>query len=383
MSSLLNGPMRRFLPAAVVLILTGALFLLAKLPSTSDDDRKELASRFRFTELPIAMPPNLPEHRTVRAVNPAYEEIRSWISSVGAAIALNDLEGTGVANGLCLVDTRSDSVVVTAAPGSKSKIVPFVLQPAPLPYDATMAPMGCVPGDYNGDGRMDLLVYYWGRTPVLFLHKPVAGPLTLASYRPTELIPQQSRAVDHYTGERWNTNAVAVADFDGDGHPDIGVFNYFPDSGVLDPTDQDNVTMNHSMSRAQNGGGAHVLCWMGEDANGVIYTEEHAIDPAVATGWTLGAASADLDGDLLPELYLANDFGNDRFFHNVSTKGHIRFELAEGTRGPFTAKSAVVGHDSFKGMSIEFGDLGNTGKFDMFVSNITTCLLYTSDAADE
>lgn len=32
----------------------------------------------------------------------------------------------------------------------------------------------------------------------------------------------------------------------------------------------------------------------------------------------------------------------------------------------------VVGHDSFKGMSIEFGDLGGTGKFDMFVSNITT-----------
>ena len=37
-----------------------------------------------------------------------------------------------------------------------------------------MAPMGCVPGDFNDDGRTDLLVYYWGRTPVLFMHKPGA-----------------------------------------------------------------------------------------------------------------------------------------------------------------------------------------------------------------
>jgi hypothetical protein len=74
---------------------------------------------------------------------------------------------------------------------------------------------------------------------------------------------------------------------------------------------------------------------------------------------------------VLPELYLANDFGQDRMFHNVSTPGNISFSLVEGTRGPMTPKSMAVGHDSFKGMSIEFGDLRNTGKFDAFVSNIT------------
>ena len=35
----------------------------------------------------------------------------------------------------------------------------------------TMAPMGCLPGDLNEDGLMDLLVYYWGRTPIAFLHR--------------------------------------------------------------------------------------------------------------------------------------------------------------------------------------------------------------------
>jgi hypothetical protein len=234
--------------------------------------------------------------------------------------------------------------------------------------------MGCVPGDFNGDGWTDLLVNYWGRTPVLFLHCDGPAPLTMSAYLPTELVPEVT-ADGAYHGQLWNTNAVAVADFDGDGHPDIGVFNYFPDTQVLDPHGLPVVQMNHSMSRAQNAGGAHVLHWVAATRGAtpsVTYQEQPAIDPAVATGWTLGAASADLDGDLLPELYLANDFGNDRFFHNVSTPGQIRFELAEGRRGAVTPKSLVVGHDSFKGMSIEFGDLSGTGKFDMFVSNITT-----------
>ncbi len=34
-----------------------------------------------------------------------------------------------------------------------------------------MAPMGCLPGDLNEDGRMDILVYYWGRPPIAFLRK--------------------------------------------------------------------------------------------------------------------------------------------------------------------------------------------------------------------
>ena len=35
--------------------------------------------------------------------------------------------------------------------------------------------MGCLPGDLNEDGRTDLLVYYWGRTPSLFLAAGTPG----------------------------------------------------------------------------------------------------------------------------------------------------------------------------------------------------------------
>jgi hypothetical protein len=374
-----------------VLALVGALFLVARLPGASAAQRASLADHFHFTELPIALPPGLPQ-KNIRQVNPAYRNIQAWISSVGAAVALNDLEGTGVANDLCLVDPRSDSVIVTPAPGSDQQYAPFVLDPAGLPVDGTMAPTGCAPGDFNGDGRMDLLVYYMGRTPILFYARPDATALGPGAYLPTELVPQQPESDGRYHGPKWQSTAVAIADFDGEGHPDIGIFNYFPDSDVLNAAGQPNVHMNRSMSKAENAGGAHILRWaattavsptaatptaVSPTATGPVPTaryeeQEDAIEPSLATGWTLGAGSADLDGDLLPELYLANDFGNDHLLHNVSTPGHIRFELTTGQRTPTTPKSMVLGHDSFKGMSIDFGDLAGTGKFDMFVSNITT-----------
>jgi len=361
---------RRLTPALFVIALAATLLVVAQRPTVAAADREALASQFRFTEMPIALPDNLPQ-RSVRVVNPRYEHIRSWTSSVGAAISVNDLDGQGVANDLCLVDTRSDSVIVTPAPAGGDTYQPFVLDPAPLPMADTIAPMGCVPGDFNGDGWIDLLVYYWGRTPVVFLHRAQPGPLTMASYQPTELIEPSVAPGNTYQGKQWNTNAVAVADFDGDGHPDLGIFNYFPDSGVLDPNGQPNVVMNHSMSRAQNAGGAHILHWSGATASSVTYREQPAIDPRYATGWTLAASSADLDGDLLPELYLANDFGQDRMFHNTSTPGHITFTLVAGRRDATTPKSLVLGNDSFKGMGVDFGDLNGNGRFDAFVSNIT------------
>jgi hypothetical protein len=81
-------------------------------------------------------------------------------------------------------------------------------------------------------------------------------------------------------------------------------------------------------------------------------------------------AAADLDGDLLPEIYIANDFGPDRLLVNESTPGHVRFVLAEGERALGDPKSKVVGRDSFKGMGVDFANFQEGAGDIILVSNI-------------
>jgi hypothetical protein len=163
---------------------------------------------------------------------------------------------------------------------------------------------------------------------------------------------------------------------------------------VLDDTIDGGVTMNESLSHATNGGEDYVFRWTGSGKGAepsVSYQiDRDAFPPGSNTGWDLGAGANDLDGDLLPELYIANDHGPDRMFHNRSTPGDIEFALVQGVRHPLVPKSKRVGVDSFKGMGIDFADLNHDGIYDMFISNITTSfgieeshLAYVSTAADK
>lgn len=367
------GWLRRQTAGIVALVLVATAFLIARLPTYSAAQTAETASKYSFKALSVSLPSGYPQ-QSIRKVNKDYTHIDAWISSVGAAIAMNDLDGDGLSNDLCLVDTRIDQVVVTPAPGVKAdRYAPFALNPAPLPVNDHMAPMGCVPGDYNEDGRLDLLVYMWGRTPILYLAKADAKGLSAGAYEPTELVPGQNSTNGKYTGPQWNTNAATVADFDGDGHDDIFIGNYFADGPVLDPTVSGGVHMNHSMSNGHNGGEDYFFRWTGvKDGIASYQKVDDVLPPEVSKGWELGASANDLDGDLLPELYLANDFGPDRMLYNRSTPGTFKFSLVEGVRSPLIPKSKTVGHDSFKGMGVDFGDLNHDGVYDMFVSNITT-----------
>jgi enediyne biosynthesis protein E4 len=356
-SPLLRSNLVRVVAVGVALVC----WWFARLPTYSAAERARLAHRFAFERqaLPVAARPL----RKVRHVEPSLRQISAWISAVGAAVSLSDLDGDGLANDVCLVDPRSDRVTVAAAPGTGRRYRPFTLDAAPLPYDArTTAPMGCLPGDLDEDGRLDLLAYYWGRTPVLFLRRGGgrAGP---GAFVRRELVPG---------GGRWFTDTITAADVDGDGRLDLVVGNYFPDGArVLDPSARSDpaMQMQDSMSRAYNGGTDRIL--LGRPG-GRFVEAEHALPRHVADGWTLALGAADLDGDLRPELYFAHDFGPDRLLANESTPGHVRLKVVTGPRGLTTPGSKALGHDSFKGMGVDFGDLNGDGRLDFFVSNITS-----------
>lgn len=360
LKSLFKRQATRFVAIVLIVVLYG----FAQLPKPSEAERDALAARFSFTQLPL---PELPGYtpKAVRAVHPSLAHISAWISTVGAAVALSDLDGDGISNDVCYVDARIDQVVVAPVPGTTQRYVPFALDLTGLSYDPnTMAPMGCLPGDLNEDGATDLLVYYWGRTPVAFLNRASSGDeLDVQSYRPSGI-----GVID----QRWYSNAATLADLDGDGHLDLVIGNYFQDDArILDTKAVGQEQMQHSMSRAFNGGQNRLLLWSDATESTVRFTDvEGVLDERTSRGWTLAVGAADLDGDLLPELYFANDFGPDRLLHNRSRPGQLRFAVLEGEKTFTTPNSKVLGRDSHKGMGVDFGDLNGDGILDIYVSNI-------------
>jgi hypothetical protein len=167
-----------------------------------------------------------------------------------------------------------------------------------------------------------------------------------------------------------------LADVDGDGHADLVIGNYFPDGArILDPHAGGGEAMQHSMSRAYNGGGPRLLLWTAATAGAVpsvAYRDaSDAFPEAMRHGWTLAVGAADLDGDQLPEIYLADDFGPDHLLDNRSRPGAPRLAPVAGEKRLTTPNSKVLGRDSFKGMGVELADLDGRGLLDIFVSNIT------------
>lgn len=350
---------------ALTIVLT--LYGMALPSRPTAEEAAALAERFRFTPFTIARPAGFSE-RLVRPVHPSMQRISAWVSAVGAAAALGDVDGDGLPNDLCHVEPRSDQVHVLPLPSTGERYAPFLLTPAPLPYDRSMAPMGCLIADLNADGLMDFLVYYWGRTPVAFLRRGNGTLPSREAYRAVEVAAKV---------ERWYSNAATLADLDGDGHVDLVLGNTYPDgSPLLDDQATGIMVMPESTSRSANGGPNRLLLWAGGasgEAPDVRYRDaSDALEDEDSRGWTLAVAAGDLDGDGLPELYFANDFGPDRLLHNLSVPGRLRFVRLHGEPGFATPKSFVLGQDSCKGMGADLADVNGDGLMDIYVSNISS-----------
>ena len=351
----------------VALLLVVGLFVALRWSlKVSEKEVRAAATRFAFSRSTLPKLPG-PPIRTQRLVHPSLKRVSAFVSTVGAAVALNDMDGDGVSNDACYIDTLTDQIIITPVPGTGDRYGPFALDQGPFFDRNRMAPLGVLLSDVTEDGYVDVIVYYAGRTPLLFLWQPSDSPCMGAyDYVVHDIFPK----------EIWMTGSATTADLDGDGHLDLIFANYFKDgSDIYNPTGEGSISMPESFSHAANGGGERIYRWTSSTSGNnpsVTYEEVRDAFPAgVGGGWGLAVGAYDLDGDLLPELYLAHDFGPDRLFWNRSTPGQIRFALLEGQRHFASPKSYVLGRDSFKSMGVDFADLNDDCIPDIYVSNIT------------
>ena len=356
-----------------VFSVVGVLAILARPPAPPADEAARLASRFKFAWQTLPAAP-MPAGGVVHDVNKTVKHLQYYYYQLGGSAALGDLDGDGLPNDLCLTDIRAKTLTVSPVPGTGERYPPFELGAWDRVDRRTEHPSVCRIVDMNEDGLADLFVAFWGRPPLLLLRRAPAGlqaaaPLSMASYAVAELVANPD--------QRWWSTTATFADIDGDGHQDILVGNYYADGSELtDANSSKPFEMNDTYSRARNGGKSriflHVRGASGE-APAAIYRDAGDVIPGDGErAWTLAVGAADLDRDGLSEIYIANDFGPDQLLWNRSRPGAVQLVELHGETGFNVPESMVLGDDSFKGMSIDFGDVNGDGIFDMSVSNIAS-----------
>ena len=192
--------------------------------------------------------------------------------------------------------------------------------------------------DYNNDGRPDLFVVRFG-------HNTLYENLGNGKFKD----------VTKEAGLYRYANAIkAIAfDYDRDGQVDLFVGSYFQPIDIFKPDSPR--FFPESFENANNGGGVTVYH---NDGHG-HFTDMTKKAGFALSGWTLDMGNGDADNDGFDDLYIACDFGTDRFFHNNG----------DGTFTDITEKA--IGFDTKKGMNVDWGDFDNDGLLDIYVTNIT------------
>jgi hypothetical protein len=202
--------------------------------------------------------------------------------------------------------------------------------------------------DFNNDGKPDLLVTRFG-------HNQLFQNMGNGKFKDVS----KQAGIDSYK----NAITAIAFDYDRDGRLDLFVGSYFQPVNIFHPNTPR--FFPESFETANNGGGVTVYHNNGNgtftDVTEKVGLGTHEPDGKLhkLSGWTLDLGHADADNDGWDDLYVACDFGTDRFFHNNG----------DGTFSDITEKA--IGIDSKKGMNVDWGDYDNDGLLDIYVTNIT------------
>ena len=144
--------------------------------------------------------------------------VKFFVSFIPTGAAFADLDGNGLFDEFCTADPFSGRTRVFPAPTRGEAFEAFEQFPMPPDFSReTAGPTGCIASDFNRDGTNDLLVYFWGRSPVLALNRDTDGRRERGDFESVDLVsPPQV----------WYTHSAATGDVDGDGALDLVFAEY-------------------------------------------------------------------------------------------------------------------------------------------------------------
>ena len=269
------------------------------------------------------------------------DNIMPIVASMGAGVSVTDFDRDG----------WNDLYFTNSADGSQNALyhnnkdgtftdVAATVGLADMNRSGTGVSMGSVWADYDNDGFEDVFLYKWGR-PELF-HNDAGKAFT--------------RVTDAAGFPSWmNANTAIWFDYDADGLVDLFVGGYFPES--LDLWHLENTKiMAESFEYAKNGGRKFLFRNLG----GGKFDEVSKKLGIETNRWALAAGAADFFGTGKQSLFIANDYGVSELYENTDRGGFVDSGVRTG-----------VGAAPKSGMGVSFGDIFNTGKLSIYVSNIS------------
>jgi len=273
------------------------------------------------------------------ALDRKLANVEPHIAALGAAVSVADFDGDGWPD-LYFTNSRfgSPNALYRNRHDGTFEDVASIAGLADLNRPGEGVSMGSIWGDIDNDGREDLLVYRYG---YLALFKNLDG--------------HRFQDVTDAAGlRRWvNSNGAIWLDYDRDGLLDLYVTAYFRDD--VDLWNVSTTRIMHNSFEFASNGGKNLLF---RNVGGGKFEDVTDQLQVGSTRWTMAAASADLNGDRWPDIYLANDYGPEELYLND-----------RGRR--FVLSTAGLESESKSGMSVALGDVYNRGRLDVFVTNIS------------
>ncbi len=290
------------------------------------------------------------------------------VESMGGGVALLDYDGDGW---LDIYFTNAPSVSMALA-GKKAKSALYhnnhdgtftdVTDKAGVGYPCWA--MGAAVGDYNNDGRPDLIVSCFGG--VVLYRNNGNGTFTDVT---------KAAGLDKDSG--WATG-VAFGDYDGDGNSDLFVPHYV----ALDlrdlPTFGSKKTCQYHDVAVQCGprgltGSPDTLYHNNGDGTFTEVAKQAGVDDANRF-FGLTAVWSDFDNDGKLDLFVANDGESNYLYHNQGN-GHFKDVALDA--------GVAVSEDGIEqaNMGVALGDYLNTGRMSIFISHFSDeyATLYRND----